>query len=316
MRKSVVGCLITISLLGACAPIKDATLHNQIIASKCNQQNQYRYTVADLPTALDDIAVDTALRHKLSAGSLHIANTIGIINYLNEYSALLNKETTPLTMDKRMRILELEQAIDHQINNASLVISAVSSELDCEEERISQIAHYLTEKQGSLESKLTIGAIVLGASGAILTGGVIKNDKASNAVGISTGIGEAGLGLAMLFNKRKIEFYHQRNILRDIYEGPAVSSLFPSFIWYYLNYEDKNQPALRKDIIDKWSQFGQIDQDALHISSLYFGDGGVYTADELNNRADMYDQLESQIYLLKQKLMTLAAEIDSLKSLN
>lgn len=79
MRKSVVGCLITISLLGACAPIKDATLHNQIIASKCNQQNQYRYTVADLPTALDDIAVDTALRHKLSAGSLHIANTIGII---------------------------------------------------------------------------------------------------------------------------------------------------------------------------------------------------------------------------------------------
>lgn len=73
---------------------------------------------------------------------------------------------------------------------------------------------------------------------------------------------------------------------------------------------------MRKDIIDKWSQFGQIDQDALHISSLYFGDGGVYTADELNNRADMYDQLESQIYLLKQKLMPLAAEIDSLKSLN
>src|SRR5690606_11335100 len=153
------------------------------------------------------------------------------------------------TMDKRMRILELEQAIDHQINNASLVISSVSSELDCDEERICQIAHYLTEKQGSLESKLTIGAIDIGASGAILTGGVIKNDKASNAVGLSTGIGEAGLGLAMLFNKRKIDFYQAQDGIRDIYEGPAVSSLFPTFIWYYLNYEDKNQPALRKDLI-------------------------------------------------------------------
>src|SRR5690606_40409747 len=87
---------------------------------------------------------------------------------------------------------------------------------------------------------------------------------------------------------------------------PATSELYSPTLHaalpiYYLNYEDKNQPALRKDIIDKWSQFGQIDQDALHISSLYFGDGGVYTADELNNRADMYDQLESQIYLLDRK---------------
>ncbi|WP_160070124.1 hypothetical protein [Sphingobacterium bovisgrunnientis] len=146
-----------------------------------------------------------------------------------------------------------------------------------------------------------------------MTGGVIKDEKASNAVGISTGIAEAGLGLTMLFNKRKIEFLHDRNILRDIWEGPTVSSLIPSFIWYYLNHEDQSNHSLRKEIIDKWSQFGQIDKNSAPNSLLYFGNGGEYSADELDNRADMYDQLESQIHLLKQKLMTLAIEIDEIK---
>lgn len=312
MKKLAIIGFASLFFLANCAPIKDATLSKQIIASKCNQQNQYIYTWANFPSNLNSIEVDSSLRQQLSPGSLHIANIIGIIEYLNNYNRLVNSQDA-VTVESRLRILELKQSIDHEINNASLVISAVSSELDCEEERISQIAHYLTEKQSGLESKLTIGAIVLGASGAILTGGVIKNDKASNAVGISTGIAEAGFGFAMLFNKRKIEFYHERNILRDIYEGPQISTLFPSFIWYYLNYEDQNKLSLRKDIIDKWSQFGQIDNNSQTISSLYFGNGGVYTADELNNRAAMYDQLESQIYLLKQKLMALATEIDNIK---
>jgi hypothetical protein len=297
----------------SCASIQDANINKQIIASKCNQQNQYTYTAQEFPQPLKHITIDTALKKHISPGGLHIANTIGIVNYLNAYSQIIHTASNVNDTKRRLKILELKQAIDHQINNASLVISAVSSELDCEEERVSQIAHYLSEKQGNLESKLTIGAIVLGATGAILTGGVIKDEKVSNATGIATGIGEAALGLTMLFNKRKIEFYHDRNILRDIWEGPNVSSLIPSFIWYYLNHEDHNDNSLRKEIINKWSQFGQIDMESSTNSLLYFGNGGKYSADELNNRADMYDQLESQIYLLKQKLMTLAIEIDEIK---
>lgn len=303
---------LAISLL-SCASTKDAHLNKHILSSKCSQQEPYNYTANDFPKPLDKLEINNVLSQKLTTGSLHIANTIGIIDYLNEYTNLLYTQSSLNKSEKKIKTLGLKQAIDHQINHASLVISAVSSELDCEEERVSQIAHYLSEKQGSLESKLTIGAIVLGATGAILTGGVIKNDDASNAVGIGTGIGEAALGLTMLFNKRKIEFYHERNILRDIWEGPATSHLFPSFIWYYLNNEENSSQSLRNEIIDKWSQFGQIDKNANSLSSLYFGNGGKYTADELDNRADMYDQLESQIYLLKQKLMTLANEIDRLK---
>src|SRR5690606_15646675 len=122
--------------------------------------------------------------------------------------------------------------------------------------------------------------------------GVVKNEKASNVVGISTGIGEALFGLTMLFNKRKIDVKHERNILKDIWEGPSTSTLFPSFIWYYLNHENEDKNSLRKEIIEEWTQFGQIDNAPNVLTNLYFGSGGKYTAEQLSNRADMYDQLE------------------------
>lgn len=313
MRSNIYFLSLLFFILSSCATVKDSAVNKLIKSSKCNQQNEYLYTIEDLPspTIIDSIK-NSSLSKKITLNSLHIANIIGVIPYLEEYNNLKTTPTEQLSLEQRIKLLEIKQEIDHQINISSLVISAVTSELDCEEERISQIANYLSDKQSDLESKLTIGAIVLGATGAILTGGIIKNEKASNTVGISTGIGEAALGLTMLFNKRKIKFEHQRNILKDIWEGPSTSRLFPSFIWYYLNHENENQLSLRKEIIDKWIQFGQIDTETNELTNLYFGDGAVYTSDQLNNRADMHDQLESQIYLLKQKLMTLANEIDNI----
>ena len=45
---------------------------------------------------------------------------------------------------------------------------------------------------------------------------------------------------------------------------------------------------------------------------MYFGNGGQYGADELDNRADMLDQTESYVTLMKQDLKTLMAEIAKL----
>jgi len=302
----------TIFFASSCATIKDASIRQQLTSSKCYQANEYHYTEKDLPISLSKSGLETSpLSKKISQNSLYIANIIGIIPYLKEYNDI-KSSNKQLTLEERVHLLEIEQVMDQKINNASLIVSAVSSELDCEEERTSQIANYIKDKEDDLESKLTIGAIVLGATGAILTGGVIKDETASNVVGISTGVGEAMLGLTMLFNKRKVDFDHQRNILTDIWLGPTTSKLIPAFIWYYLTNDYNGQPSLRIEIIEKWDHFGQIDNDSEKLANLYFGKGGKYTADQLSNRANMYDQLESQIYLLKQKLMTLANEIDEI----
>ncbi len=45
---------------------------------------------------------------------------------------------------------------------------------------------------------------------------------------------------------------------------------------------------------------------------IYFGDGGKYSIEQLENRANMYDQLESTIKTIKQDLKNLLFEINNL----
>ncbi len=290
-----------------CATIKDANIRQQVTGSSCNQQNVYSYSEDDLPQPLHAVSIDPALANHLNSGNLHIANALGLLPDLAQYITL-KKDIQPSDLERRLTVLELKQRVDHKINIASLEVSAVASEMDCEEERTSQVANYLKGSESETESKLTIAAIVVGAAGAIATGGLIESDAASNTVGIATGITEASLGLLMLFNNRKIVFYHKRNALREVWEWKPVSSNFPPFVWYYLTYRDPNKgtPSIRETIVEKWKNFGQISD------SVYFGDGGKYTTDQLVNRADMYDQLESHITLMKQDLKALSLAVDRL----
>lgn len=306
--------IMAFSATTACRAVKDAHIKQQTVASNCNQQNIYDYTEDDMPKPLHTLTIDKTLSAHLSYENLNMANAIGILTDLTSYVRLKN-DNNPTDLEKRISLLEVKQRIDHKINMASLEVSAIASEMDCEEERTSQVANYLKGGESELESKLTVAAIVVGATGAIATGGVIKNETASNTVGIATGITEASLGLIMLFNNRKIDFYHERNALREVWKGKKISSNFPPSVWYYLNYNDPttDTPSVRMQIIDKWKNFGQIaeDEDAT-IEQIYFGNGGKYTTEQLVNRADMYDQLESHITLMKQDLKSLSLAMERL----
>lgn len=304
-------------LLNSCGAYNYSAFSSQLRQSNCNQQNVHNYEESELPTPLYQLKINTLLESNISRKSLNIANAIGIIDHLTTYAILKENKSKTIPIDHKLNLISLRQDIFQKINNASLIVSAVSSEMDCEEERTSQIANFLEGKQDDLESKLTIGAIVVGASGAIATGGTIDNERLSNSIGIGTGITEASLGLLMLFNKRKIDFFHERNALKDVWLGSKTSSNFPPFIWYYLNYadpKDLENKSVREQIIEKWKSFGQIDEGdkPQKADQLYFGKGGSYSADQLNNRADMYDQVESHINLLKQELMALSLEIEKL----
>lgn len=300
-RLAMVG---AVSMSLGCATIKDAGIQQQIAGSNCNQQNVYSYTEQDLPRPLHTLSIEQDLAKQLGPGNLNIANALGLLPDLTQYIRL-KKDLEPGDFERRLSVLELKQRIDHRINIASLEVSAVASEMDCEEERTSQVANYLKGMESDMESKLTIAAVVVGATGAIATGGAVKNETASNAVGIATGITEASLGLLMLFNNRKTDFQHKRNALREVWEGKPTSSNFPPFVWYYLTYRDPNKsiPSVRQAIIEKWENFGQISEEGNKEDDpntpIYFRDGGRYTTAQLINRADMYDQLESHITLMK-----------------
>ena len=69
-------------------------------------------------------------------------------------------------------------------------------------------------------------------------------------------------------------------------------------------------------LVDKWMLFGQISSEKENSNNkkieLYFGKGGQYRADDLQNRADMLDQTEAYVTLMKQDLKILAYEIEKL----
>lgn len=292
-----------------------------LLKSNCNQQGVYQYDSIGLPQAIHLLELDSSLLENFTFKSLNVANAIGILPLLEEYGKQKKIYQQEKTIQNQVNLIEMTQLLSQKINSASLEISAVSSEMDCEEERTSQIANFLKNQESDRETKLTVGSIIVGASGAILSG-ANTDRNIGNFIGISTGILEAGFGALILLNTRKIEFRHPRNALRDVWEGYRVSANFPASIWYYLNYHNPTNPeekSLRYQIIEKWIDFGQISglesKKKRKLLNTYFRDGGKYTSQQLSNRADMYDQLESNINLMKQDLNRLSLEINSLNEL-
>lgn len=321
-HRFLLGMLLVFALiLSSCQSVDSIQRHAE--RSTCTRQNAAHYSTSEIPQPFHEIEIDPALKAPFSTTSLNVANAIGLLDRLKEYTVKSNEYQQQPTIENRMDLLVLSQKISERINLASLEVSAVASELDCEEERITQIADYMKGVEGETESRLTVAAIVVGASSAIVSGFMLMNGgTGSNVeyVGIASGIVEASLGISILANKRKIDFYHPRNALREIWEGKEVTDIFPPFIWYYLNYHNPNdasKKSIRYQIIERWISFKQIDNANTNkkrkLLNLYFGEGGRYKTEQLYNRANMYDQLESHIKMMKQELTLLSLEFDKMK---
>lgn len=313
-------------LLSSCSGVKTAQFNSQLIDSNCNQQNAYSYSKDELPQPLYEIELDSALVKQFSFKSLNIANAIGVLEYLEKYVKIHADISQNPSIEQRIEIIELSNKINQRINLSSLEISAVVSEIDCEEERADQLAAYMKGKEKDAETKLTVGAIVVGAVGAISSGILLSNGDKTNTpefIGIGTGLIEATLGILILTNNKKAEFHHTRNVLKDIWEGRETSIAFPPSVWYYLNFFDPKHPdnhSLRYQIIDRWMGFEQIStaksKKKRNLFNIYFGEGGKYTSQELKTRSNMLDQLEAQVSLMKQDLKGLASELEQISKDN
>ena len=318
--------ILILSLFVSCAGSKNGLIQQYQLAGNCNEQGETDFSDYPLPQPIHEIELDSTLLANFSPESLNIANAIGLLGLLQKYIGAVDKLNTEPSIENRFERLEALQEIYQRINISSLELSAVASEMDCEEERLEQIADFLNSKEKDRETRLTVGAITIGALAAIgagvlvVTGEGRRNDDNIEFVGIGAGIIEATLGLMILTNKKKVDYYHPRNALREIWEGQKNSEIFPPSVWYFLNYFDPSRPetpSRRYVLLENWMSFRQITdvrkEKKREQLDLYFGDGGQYSTEELYNRSNMYDQLEAQIKLMKQHLNRLSNEIDNLK---
>ncbi len=133
---------------------------------------------------------------------------------------------------------------------------------------------------------------------------------AQDSTAVSGGTVTAGLGLASLFVHRRTNYENRRNLLTDVWTGPATSETYPPVIWTYLTrpaFSNSGREPIRSRIVGRWRQFEQV-EDAETAATL-FGSGGLYDVDALRLRAAMLDEVKAEVELARQDLAALAAEL-------
>ncbi len=315
--------LTILIVFSSCSTTKKTSLLRDLDKNNCNQENSYNYIANDIPKPIYELQIDTTLTTHFNSKDINLANAIGILDLLSLYIHKINEVKETNSLQSQIDLINVKQEINDRIDLTSLEISSVTAELDCEEERINQIASYLKESEMKRETKLTVGSIILGSLTAIVAGILVSSHDESNAsdfIGIGVGLADAAIGVMILTNKRKIESNHSRNVLREIWFATETSTVYPPSIWYYLNYKNpnnKDEISLREQLIENWKAYGQVsssnDKSDSNTVEIYFSDGGKYSTDQLENRANMYDQIESTIKLMKQDLRNLTLSIEKLK---
>ncbi|WDF46861.1 hypothetical protein PQ459_18440 [Chryseobacterium sp. KACC 21268] len=315
--KKIVLSIVAISLLVSCVSNKTKTLQNNILTlrdSYCKAPLQYNYTQR-LPSYNSDsiISANSQLKDYFSDQSILILNALGSVDEVENIIDLKKNNS----LEAQVKVLQLKTKINSKISISLTELDAVAAEFDCEGERVDQMANYLDNLNNNRNNKLILFSIITGAVTSV-AGGIIKNDNAENIVSIGGGLLGAGLGLATFNPKgKKVEFIHERNLLKDIWEQKLQSHNFPPFIWYMYTekkFTGNREHSIIQNMKQRWIQYQfDNDEDAAN-KSVNFGTGGYYRASDLQNRASMLNQMQSATRTINQNINYLLLDLDKMIS--
>ncbi|WP_020562077.1 hypothetical protein [Methylosarcina fibrata] len=253
----------------------------------------------------------------LSPATLDIANIIGVTKSVEDRH-LQDGENPQREPDKRIQRLQVREQLAIRILQALLAVKSAAAEADCEEERAADAADRLQDRQELQSTQFTVLSLLGSGLGGALSGGLSLGAQAawSAIAGIIAGVTEAAFGTMALSNSLTHEFSHERNILKEIWDGPKQSRLFPRSVWRFLNRplpEDSSHRSLRETLIARWRHDGRLGEANLveeqHRIELFFGAGGLYSAGELRDRAVMLDMVESDVNLMSHDLEYILDEL-------
>ncbi len=302
-------------LLTSCVSKKNQAIKQNILTlrdSYCKAPFKYNYE-NKLPSYNSDsiISANRQLKCIFSDQSILILNALDNLDEVNEI-VKLKKDSS---LSSQVKVLQLKMKINSKITIALTELDAVAAEFDCEGERVAQIGNYVDNLNDSRNNKLILYSIAAGAVASI-AGGIVKDEGWSSAIDISGGALGAGFGLATLNPKgKKVEFIHQRNLLRDIWNEKLESPNFPPFIWYMYTekrFSNKEEHSVISSMKQRWLHYQFDDDRNAADHSVIFKDGGLYRADDLHNRAAMLNQMQSATRTINQTINYLLLDLDKL----
>lgn len=313
--KKLLYLFVLLGLLTSCVSKKTQAIKQNILTLKdsyCKAPFQYNY-VNRIPSYNSDsiIAANKDLKDKFSSQSILILNALDNLKEVHQIMQL-KKDTS---LESQVKVLQLKSKINSKITIALTELDAVAAEFDCEGERVAQIGSYVDNLNNSRNNRLILYSIVAGAAASV-AGGIVQDNGWSNAIDIGGGVLGAGFGLATLNPKgRKVEFIHQRNLLRDIWNEKLESPNFPPFIWYMYtekSFSNKEKHSIISSMKERWLHYQFDDNKTQADQSVIFSDGGFYRADDLQNRAAMLNQMQSATRTINQNINYLLLDLDRL----
>lgn len=306
MKQHKIFILFVISIfVSSCSTVLNSPKIDYLTSNYCQPTIEYDYSKLEVfPNKTSNN--DSILKANLSQHDILISKAIGIESYLSEY--LQTKKDT-------LKRLVLKQKITDRLILTSIEINALASELDCNGERIDKLANFVNDINNKKTRNLTVASVTIGALTTVATV-LIKNNNASDIVGVSGGLVSAGLGALTIAPKgKKINLKLERNLLRNIWFNDNSNGAYPNSIWAILNekqFSNSGKNDLQESIKNRWLQYnfdGKIDAET---EKLFFYDGGIYSADDLSSRANMLNELQATVRSLEQDLKSLSVRLNSI----
>jgi hypothetical protein len=294
-----------IGLITSCSVSKKSAFLLTLKDSYCIPPTYFLKAEQTLPHhVIDSLATHDDLNKVFSKQNVLMLYALGLTEEMKELRQLKGNAS----VNASIRKLTLKDNINRTLLLALSDVNATAAELDCEAERVDQVAGYLDNINATRNNKLVVGSIALGAVAAI-AGTLITNNTVNNAVGIAGGVIGGGLGFFTLNPKgKKVEFNHPHNLLRNVWKQDDLDQSFSPFIWYMLSEEkfsNDGNSSLIHNLKNRWIDY-QFDGDENEgNASVIFSDGGIYYADDLHSRAAMINQLQAVIRSINQSVNNL-----------
>jgi len=249
----------------------------------------------------------------LSPASRQIADVIQV-QHLVAQIPVLEQEVAQNVPGSRLKLLELRQELSDRVLLALFDASSVAAELECEKGRADALASGMEEKQNDIQQRRTVIALLADATAGLLSGIFLfgGSDVLAGGADIIGNLLQGSFGWAALGGQQQYELHLTRNHLKEVWEGPESSALFPESVWRFLNRPlSANRNGSRRDlIVQEWKtrlDAGKPDKEGRR-TALFFGEGGVFTGTQLRHRAEMLDRVKSSVRLMSKDLNLLFKE--------
>jgi hypothetical protein len=249
----------------------------------------------------------------LSPATRQIAKIIGAQDLVAQIP-VLEMEVSQNVEGARLRLLELRQELSDQLLLALFDAESVAAELECQKGRAESLAAGLDEVQNDIQQRRTVIALLADATAGLLSGIFLfgGSEVLAGGADVIGNILQGSYGYAALGGQQERELPQQGDLLKEVWEGPEHSTLFPESVWRFLNwrYDTQRTRSRRDAIVEDWKKrLGQPGSEKeSHRKELFFGTGGVYTVPELRHRVEMLDRLKAAVRLMSQDLNLLFKE--------